>query len=213
MDVLIDLDGTLVDPAAGIIASFQLGLRAVGATVLDARALHWIIGPPLRQSYALAGVAPEAVEDALAAYRVNYRAGAMFDATPYAGISDALACLRGHDHRLIVATSKPHVFARQILEKFELAQYFSAIHGSELDGRRDDKGELIAYIIATERVQPTRAVMIGDRKFDCVGGNKNALRCLGVAWGYGSREELVEAGALAIVERTDLLADAVTALA
>ncbi len=200
MDILVDLDGTLVDPAAGIIRSFQQGLRAVGAPHIDAANLGWIIGPPLRMSYPQAGVAAGDVEAALAAYRVTYRAGAMFDVTPYAGIGDALDALRAAGHRLIVATSKPHVFARPILERYELAPHFSAIHGSELDGRNDDKSELIAHIMATEAVDRKRALMIGDRKFDCVGAAKHAIPTIGVLWGYGTADELRAAGATALAE-------------
>lgn len=201
MDLLIDLDGTLLDPAAGIMSSFKAGLAAVGAPDIPAADLGWIIGPPLRSSYPPAGIAAADLETALAAYRVKYRAGAMFEATPYPGIADALAALRSAGHRLIVATSKPHVFAKPILAHFGLAQYFAAIHGSELDGRNDDKTELIAHIIATEAVDPRRAVMIGDRKFDCIGAANHALPCIGVLWGYGTADELTAAGAAVLAER------------
>lgn len=213
MDVLIDLDGTLLDPAAGIMSSFRAGLAAVGAPDIPAAQLGWIIGPPLRNSYPQAGVAIADVEAALAAYRVKYRAGAMLEATPYPGIADALAALRAAGHRLMVATSKPHVFAKPILAHFGLAQYFAAIHGSELDGRNDDKGELIAHIIATESVDPTRAIMIGDRRFDCIGASKNGIPTIGVLWGYGTADELREAGAATLVETPAEVPPAVARLA
>lgn len=212
MDVLIDLDGTLLDPAAGIVASFRAGLAAVGAADIPADKLGWIIGPPLRSSYPQAGVAAADVEAALAAYRVTYRAGAMFQATPYPGIGDALATLRAAGHRLIVATSKPHVFAKPILAHFDLARHFAAIHGAELDGRRDDKAELIAHIITTEAVDPRRAIMIGDRKFDCLGAAANGIRTIGVRWGYGTADELTAAGAAALAERPSDLPAAVARL-
>jgi phosphoglycolate phosphatase len=202
-DILVDLDGTLVDPAAGIIRSFQTGLSAVGAPTIDAADLGWIIGPPLRMSYPQAGVAAADVEVALTAYRVTYGAGAMFEVTPYLGIGEALAALRAAGHRLIVATSKPHVFAKPILERYGLAAHVSAIHGSELDGRRDDKGELIGHIIATERVDPARALMIGDRKFDCIGAAAHGIPTIGVLWGYGTEDELRAAGAMALATKPD----------
>jgi phosphoglycolate phosphatase len=201
MDILVDLDGTLVDPAAGIVSSFQAGLKAVGAPAIAAADLGWIIGPPLRQSYPQAGVALKDVEAALAAYRETYRAGAMFDVTPYPGIEAALTTLHDQGHRLIVATSKPHVFARPILERFGLARHFAAIHGSELDGRNDDKGDLIGHIIATERVNPASTLMIGDRKFDCLGAAQHGIRTIGALWGYGGEAELTAAGAVALAHQ------------
>ncbi len=199
MDILVDLDGTLVDPAVGIMRAFRAGLSAVGSAEPDD--LRWIIGPPLRASFPQAGVASDAVEAALAAYRETYRAGAMFEVSPYGGIDTALTQLCAAGHRLIVATSKPHVFARPILERVGLATYFSAIHGSELDGRNDDKSDLIAHIVDTERVDPACALMIGDRKFDCIGARTNGIRTIGVSWGYGSAAELLAAGAVVLAER------------
>ena len=212
MDVLIDLDGTLLDPAAGIMSSFKAGLAAVGAPDIPTAQLGWIIGPPLRSSFPQAGVATTDIETALAAYRATYRAGGMFDATPYPAIADALGALRAAGHRLIVATSKPHVFAKPILAHFGLAEHFAAIHGSELDGRNDDKADLIAHIIATENVSPLSAVMIGDRKFDCLGASKNRIRTIGVLWGYGSAGELQQAGAAALVTKTSDLPPTVARL-
>lgn len=213
MDLLVDLDGTLLDPAKGIVASFQSGLRAVGVPTHDAASLGWVIGPPLRVSFPKAGVAAGDVEAALAAYRETYRAGAMFQAEPYPGIETALSELTAAGHRLIVATSKPHVFAKPILAHFGLARYFAAIHGAELDGVRDDKADLIAYIIAHEAVDPARALMLGDRKFDCLGAARNGIRTIGALWGYGGAEELRAAGAMALADRPADLPAMVASLA
>ena len=207
MHVLIDLDGTLVDPKPGIIGSFQYALANLGLPVPETAELHWVIGPPLRDSFPKVGVAPADVETALKLYRENYsgaagtRPPAMFNATVYAGIADTLGALRRADCRLIVATSKPHVFAKPILREMALAQNFTAIHGAELDGTRDDKADLIAHIIATESVDPQNAVMIGDRKYDCLGAAKNGIRSIGVTWGYGTVAELREAGASALCDQ------------
>jgi phosphoglycolate phosphatase len=204
MDVLIDLDGTLVDPKAGIIGSLQFALHALGLSVPAVEELTWVIGPPLRDSFPVLGVAAADVEKALALYRENYsgaggtRPPAMYQCDVYDGIEESLAALRRAGCRLIVATSKPHVFAKPILRDKGLAEHFTAIHGSELDGRNDDKGELIAHILKTERVDPAQAIMVGDRKFDCAGAQKNGLRSIGVTWGYGSMTELRDAGASAL---------------
>ncbi len=198
MDILVDLDGTMIDPKPGIVGSVQFALERLGRDVPAVRDLEWVIGPPLRVTFAKLGLVDGGIEEALRLYRENYRAGAMYDFVVYQGIADALATLAGQGHRLIVATSKPHVFARPIIERAELAHYYSAIHGAELDGRHDDKAELIAHIVDVEGVDRASAVMVGDRLFDVVGAKRNDIPCIGVTWGYGSPEELSEAGAAAL---------------
>lgn len=204
--LLVDLDGTLTDPKPGIVSSFQHALRELGLPVPPMDELLWVIGPPLRVSFPEAGVPAEQVGDALDAYRRHYRAGAMYDAPVYAGIPEALAALRDSGLTLIVATSKPHVMARPILEHFGLGTHFQAIHGAELDGRNDDKGDLLAHIMAEEGVDPTRAIMIGDRKFDILAARRHGIANIGVLWGYGGSRELTEAGADRLCESPDRLA-------
>lgn len=206
MDILIDLDGTVHDPAPGIIGSVQFALRELGLPVPEAPELHWVIGPPLRVVFPQVGVKAAEVERAVQLYRVNYRGGAMYDAVVYDGIPAALDELRGLGARLIMATSKPHPFARPIMERFGLADRFAAIHGAELDGTRDDKAELIRHIIDQEGVDPARAVMVGDRKFDCLGAGKNGIASIGVLWGYGSADELRAHGAAHLAETPSELA-------
>ncbi len=201
MDVLIDLDGTLTDPKAGIIGSVQYALQRLSMPVPEMDALHWTIGPPLRESFPKLGVAAGDIETALGHYRERYRDGGMYDATVYAGVPEALDALVLAGCRLIVATSKPHPFAKPILRHFDLSSRFAAIHGAELDGRNDDKADLIAHIIATEGVDPERAIMVGDRLFDVRGAAKNGIRSIGALWGYGGLAELREAGASALCDQ------------
>lgn len=196
--VLFDLDGTIQDPARGIIGSIRHALSTVGVAAPDEADLHWTIGPPLRVSFPELGVPTQRIDDALAAYRERYRSGAMFDASVYDGIPAVLTDLAARGHRLLVATSKPHVFARPILERFGLDHHFAAIHGAELDGRNDDKAHLIASMIEAHRLAPTNAVMIGDRRFDVLGARANEMSAIGVLWGYGSQQELAAAGAHAL---------------
>jgi phosphoglycolate phosphatase len=210
--LLIDLDGTLIDPAEGLVASFQKGLTAVGVRVLPAEALNFIIGPPLRQSYPIAGVPAARVDEALAAYRVHYLAGAMFQAAVYDGIADVLSELRGGGHTLHVATSKPHVFARPILEHFKLAQHFASIHGAELDGTRDAKADVIGYLLAQQGIAAKDALMIGDTRFDCIGAAAHGIPTIGVAWGHGGRADLVASGAAAIADHVSDLPRLIAAL-
>jgi phosphoglycolate phosphatase len=196
--ILFDLDGTLIDPAEGLVASFQKGLAAVGVRVLPAAELGFIIGPPLRQSYPLAGVKEGDVEAALAAYRVHYQAGAMFQAAVYDGMHEVLTTLGARGHVMHVATSKPHVFARPILDHFELSQHFASIHGAELDGTRDAKADVIGYLLAQQAVAAKEALMIGDTRFDCIGAAAHGIPTIGVAWGHGGRADLEAAGAAVI---------------
>jgi phosphoglycolate phosphatase len=204
MHILLDLDGTLVDPRPGIIGSVQYAMTRLGETPPPAETLTWAIGPPLRTTFGRL-LGPERAEQAVALYRENYRNGAMYEALVYPGIPGALAALRTADFRLIVATSKAHVFARPIVERLGLAAYVSAVYGPELDGTYDDKVDLLAHIIDRESLRPERTVMVGDRAFDITAATRNGMPALGVTWGYGSIEELAGAGAMALCTAPDHL--------
>ncbi len=192
--IFFDLDGTLMDPAQGIIGSVRHALQELGAEVPEYEALRRLIGPPLRPSFEGLLGGKERVEQAIELYRARYRGGAMFEAEPYAGIPDVLASL-AVDHTLLVATSKAHAFARPILAHFELDRHFTAIHGAELDGTRDDKGELIAHMLETRRIDPATVLMVGDRKYDVLGAARHGIATIGVLWGHGDEAELKAAGA------------------
>jgi phosphoglycolate phosphatase len=212
MHVLVDLDGTLVDPKPGILGSIQYALQRLGADVPPIDDLAWAIGPPLRTTFPKLLGRDDRTEEALALYRANYRNGAMYDAFVYPGIPDALAALTAAGCRLILATAKPHVFARPILERFDLARHFVAVHGPELDGANDNKADLIAHIAKQEGVRRETAVMIGDREHDVIAAARNGMRAVGVTWGYGSVAELTAAGAVILCEAPASLARTVTAL-
>jgi phosphoglycolate phosphatase len=205
--VFFDLDGTITDPAQGIIGSVRYALEALGAEAPDFEVLHWVIGPPLRSSFRRLLGGEERVEEALELYRRRYRSGAMFEATLYAGISDAIASLDARGYILLLATSKPHVFARPILTHFALDRHFAAIHGSELDGRHDDKGELIGHILKSERIDPARAVMVGDREYDVKGAAHHGIATIGALWGHGGEMELTAAGAALLCRQPEDLFD------
>jgi phosphoglycolate phosphatase len=198
MDILVDLDGTLLDPKPGILGSIQYALRCLGAPVPPIDDLAWAIGPPLRTTFPRLLGGPYHIEEAVALYREHYRNGAMYEAIVYTGIPQALETLSAAGCRLIVATAKPHFFARPILAHFDLAHHFATIHGPELDGTNDSKADLIAHIMQVEGVRPETAVMIGDREHDVTAAARNGMRAIGVTWGYGSIEELNAAGAAAL---------------
>ena len=195
--ILFDLDGTLTDPKVGITKSVVYSLRGFGIDVENADDLIKFIGPPLRESYKkYYGLNAEQTEIAVGKYREYYSKRGIFENTLYLGIENMLQKLCRKGKRLIVATSKPTVYAQKILTHFGLAGYFEFVAGSELDGTRDDKGEIIRYALESRGiVELNDVIMIGDREHDIIGARKNSIESAGVLYGYGSRRELVDAGA------------------
>jgi phosphoglycolate phosphatase len=202
MNVLIDLDGTITDSRKGIVGCIQHALRSLGHDAPDESSLLRYIGPPLHAAFReLLPVKNESdIERAIAAYRERYVDVGMFENSVYEGIPEALETLRDRGARLFVATSKPEIFAQRILDHFELSRHFEKIYGSELDGRRTDKIDLITHVLSQAQLDRSRTIMIGDRHHDVVGAIANRIRALGALWGYGSREELSDAGAETLLE-------------
>jgi phosphoglycolate phosphatase len=212
MNLLFDLDGTLTDSFSGITRSIQHGLRSLGLAAPPAESLRWCIGPPFQESLPILLGATNAhlAGAVLAKYRERYGSVGLFENEAYPGIENALAELNQRGHRLFVATSKWAVFARRIVSHFGLAKYFCSVDGSESDGTRKNKAELIAHILKREAIAPGEAIMIGDRKHDILGARHNGVAALGVLWGYGSREELEMAGARACLASPKELAEAIS---
>ena len=206
--VFLDLDGTLVDPKPGITDTVRYALRELGQPVPRADDLHWVIGPPLLESFATLGV-PDP-QEALDLYRVRYTAGSMYDTEVYPGIPAALAALKARGDRLVLMTAKPHVYARKITERLGLAAWLDAQYGPELDGTRNDKAELLGHAMAELGVAPVQAVMVGDRRHDIAAARANGIGSLAVAWGYGMAEEWREADT--VCKRVPDLPDAITSL-
>ena len=199
--LLVDLDGTLTDPAPGIVGSFRHALEAMGRDPPPAEELTWIIGPPLRGSFAELLGGSERVEEALAAYRARYGATGLFEASVYDGVPEALHALKGAGARLFLCTSKPAVYARRILERFDLARHFDAAYGAELDGRFEDKRDLIAHILADRGLKPETCAMLGDREHDVIGASRSGVPAIGALWGFGGEAELKRAGAAVLCAR------------
>jgi phosphoglycolate phosphatase len=195
--VLFDLDGTLTDPREGITRCIAHALERLGLEPPPLGELTFAIGPPLRASFArlLATEDREAVELAVSHYRERFSDVGLFENTLYDGVVETLATLADRGTRLLVATSKPGVYARRIVEHFGLGRHFIEVHGCELDGTREDKRDLIAHIIPHHGLDATRAAMIGDRGVDMRAGRHHGMQAVGALWGYGTREELLEHGA------------------
>lgn len=202
--ILFDLDGTLTDSGEGIINCAILALEHFGLPIPSRETLRVFVGPPLHESFIRFGVPAEKAEEAVAVYRSRYIPIGKFENTPYPGIRELLEKLKAEGHRLYVATSKPEQMSIDILEHFDLAKYFDRICGASLDTSRTDKAAVIAYLQdLTGKSENT--IMVGDTKFDVIGAKKHGIPTIGVSWGYGTVEDLQEAGAAAIVHSMEEL--------
>ena len=193
--IYFDLDGTLPDPKPGITRSIQYALERLGQHVPSEDELTWCIGPPLHASLKRLTGTAELADRALLLYRERFGDVGLFENETYGGIEDTLSALSVTSSRMFVATSKPAVFAERIIDHFGLRRYFEQVFGSELDGTRADKGDLLRYALDTAKVDPQSAVMIGDRSHDVEGARRNGITAIGVLYGYGSEAELRHAGA------------------
>lgn len=190
--VLMDLDGTLTDPGEGITRCIQHALESLGRPAPDADSLAWCIGPPLKESFStLLETGDEALlERAIGFYRDRFSSTGIYENKRYPGIARALRLIREHGFTLMLATSKPTVYARRILEHFHILEVFEAVHGSCLDGRLSHKDQLLAHIIRTRELDPARVIMVGDRSHDILAGKANGTLTAAVAYGYGTAREI-----------------------
>lgn len=194
--IYFDLDGTLTDPKPGITRSIQYALKQLDHhTIPTEDELTWCIGPPLRASFVTLLGADHSADRAVALYRERFADVGLYENGVYDGVGEVLTALCASGHRLFVATSKPHVFAERIIDHFGLRGHFERVFGSELDGTRVDKSHLLEYALKQASVNPAKTLMIGDRSHDMVGARNNGMKGIGVLYGYGSREELLGAGA------------------
>ena len=199
--LLFDLDGTLTDSSTGITNSVAYALKKFGIEVEDRSTLFPFIGPPLIETFMR--LYDMSYEDGLRAveyYREYFGDRGIFENAPYEGIADMLSLLQSAGKRLILATSKPEVYAHRILEHFDLDKYFYYVAGATFDESRSEKWDVIEYALASCNIDRATAVMIGDRKHDMIGAKKTGLDAIGVLWGFGDRAELEETGADIILE-------------
>jgi len=201
--VLFDLDGTLTDPQIGITTSVKYALMHEGIAIPEGDNLTWVIGPPLQESFqTLAASADEVILSRLySRYRERYEPIGLYENHVYDGIVELLQSLNQSNVRCFIATSKLTVYAKRITDHFALTPYFEGIVGSELDGTRSAKADVIQHLLMTYGLIPDHCVMVGDRMHDVVGAQRSGLTSIGVHWGYGSHEELQTAGATYIVEK------------
>lgn len=200
--LLFDLDGTLTDPKVGITKAVAYALRSFGIEVEDLNSLCNFIGPPLKESFMkYYGMNSEQGDKAVDTYREYFRPHGVYENEVYDGILELLSQLRDAGKHLILASSKPTEFVEIILNHFHLREYFEVVVGSELDGTRVVKEEVIEYALQQANVADySSVVMIGDREHDVIGAHKNGVEAIGVTYGYGNRAEHEACDADVIVE-------------
>lgn len=201
--ILFDLDGTLTDPALGITNSVMYALKYFGIDETDRTLLYKFIGPPLLDSFRdFYGFDEEKSKLAMKKYREYYVPKGLYENKVYDGVENMLANLKSSGKKLYVATSKPEEYAVKILEHFNLLKYFEFCGGSDIEETRARKAEVIKYVLEKCGLSEKKdeCLMVGDRKHDVLGAKEAGLDCMGVLYGYGSRDELREAGAKYIVE-------------
>ena len=195
--IFFDLDGTLTDSGEGIINCAVLALEHFGIPVPSQEEMRVFVGPPLGQTFLRFGIPEAQVDEAIAVFRSRYKTVGKFENFPYPGIHETLQTLKDQGHRLFVATSKPEIQAKEIMEHFGLAEFFEQIAGATLDGSRSHKADVISYLLSlTGDVGQT--LMVGDTDFDVIGAAAHGIPTIGVSWGYGTAEDMTKAGAVAI---------------
>ena len=205
--LLFDLDGTLTDSTEGIVRCLEYALERMGCDIPEDK--NKFLGPPLYTSFAeFCGMNEEQVNEAVRIFRERYSTVGLFENRVYEGVPEMLKRLRDGGKRIMVATSKPEVYAVRIFDRFGLSQFFEIVGGANINGTRNDKDEVIKYVLEKAGISDRSSVlMIGDRRQDVIGAHKTGLKCMGILWGFGSIEELTEAGADFIAETPIKAAD------
>lgn len=204
--ILFDLDGTLTDSAPGITRCVQYALTYLGKPKYRPEELNCFLGPPLKEQFMkFAGLSEKEADTAVEQYRERYNGIGIFENEVYEGIPELLEYLKKQGKKLGVASSKPQVYVEQILRHFDLYRFFDVITGSEMDGTRTDKAEVIEEALRRSGYsgRRSRVLLVGDRSHDVRGAKTCRIECVGAAYGYGGRKELEEAGAERICETVE----------
>lgn len=204
--ILFDLDGTLTDSGPGITNSISCALKEFGIEEKPEALVHFI-GEPLSQTLQSSyGFSDAEVGNVINAYRTYYGTKGMFENIVYSNMPRLLKQLYAMDKIIVLATSKPTFYAKQILSHFDLLPYFSFVAGSNMDNTRTNKTEVIAYAIENiTGFSKENAIMVGDRHYDVIGAATHDIPAIGVTYGYGSKEELRGANAAYIVDTVEEL--------
>lgn len=196
--LFFDFDGTIVDSSKSIFASIQYAMQQLNHPPLDEKILMTFVGPPLLDSFLRIGLSETLANKAVLKYREYYQEHMHF-VQIYPKMKEVLAKLKDN-YQLYITSSKPEIFVKKIVQFIELDQYFTEIYGADLKGKRTKKSQVIAYALSENpNLSPSTIRMIGDRSHDCLGAMEHNIASIGVTYGFGSKEELENAGAVAIV--------------
>ena len=207
--IIFDLDGTITDPKVGITKSIDYALRHFGINTENLDSLCKYIGPPLlnifQEDY---NFSEDKAKLAISKYREYFSVTGIYENIVYHGVEEMLMKLKYKQKKLMIATSKPTDFANSILKYFNLDQYFNFVAGSEMDGRRIKKADVIKYVIEENQISDiSEVLMIGDRMHDVIGAKTTGIDCAGVLYGYGDKDELIQASADYIIENVEGIND------
>lgn len=200
--ILFDLDGTLTDPGIGITNSVAYALNKFGISVSDKTELYKFIGPPLKDSFMkYYGFDQNKALLAVDYYREYFSEKGIFENKIYDGVQEVLSNIKNSGRKIALATSKPELFAKQILDYFNLTEYFDFVGGATMDSSRNTKGDVINYTLQNLKIKDlSTVVMVGDREHDIIGAKQAGIDSIGVLFGYGDRKELENAGAVYIAK-------------
>ena len=201
--IIFDLDGTLTDSAEGITNSVKLVMSHFNIPIPGMDVLRTFVGPPLHGMFVKHGIPEDRIDEAIEIFRGRYVTIGKYENTPYPGVHALLQTLKDHGHTLFVATSKPEPQALDILTHFGLAGYFDCICGASLDRSRISKEEVLRYLLKAD--PEGTHLMVGDTVYDVVGAAALNIPTIGVSWGYGTAEDMLNAGAIGIADTMDQL--------
>lgn len=205
--ILFDLDGTLTDSGEGITKSVQYALKSFGILVDDLKELNKFIGPPLKDSFkGYYNFDEEKAQLGLVKYREYFAEKGIYENKLYDGIPELLEVLKKNNKKIVLATSKPEVYARQILQYFKIDKYFDFAAGADFEETRVNKGDVIKYALQEANITDlSKVIMVGDREHDIIGAKENNIKSVGVLYGFGDVIELTQARAEHIVKDTEEL--------
>ena len=205
-NILFDLDGTIIEPQEGIINSVSFALNKMGIQEKDVDLLKKFIGPPLIDSFKrYYNLDNPKANEAIKYYREYFLLKGINENSLYVNIDTLLNSLYLKNKNLFIATSKPTVFAKQIIKNYKLDNLFQQIIGSNLDNTRKNKDEIINFVLSKNQLSKSESIMIGDRSYDIIGANKNGIKSIGVTYGHGNEKELKDARANYIVNTVEEL--------
>lgn len=198
--ILFDLDGTLVDSGPGITKCAQYALDYFGIHEPQTEKLSFFVGPPLMHTFMVHyGFSEEKAKQAVVKYRERYHKVGIFECELYPDVAKVLCSLKEKGYTVALASSKPESSCKQILEHFSIFKYFDEVTGAEMNGPRNEKVDVLVEALRRMKKEPDECVLIGDTKFDAIGAAKLGMECIGVSYGYGTKEELAAEGAVTVL--------------